>query len=406
MRGGWAFLLVWCFAAPVQSRPVHLTLWVSSGSHHLLTAGREAPGILGVWQHRLRAQDPGIWLEIQSSGELAALQLPQPPDILVPGLELLNATRGPDLPDTAPWTLLNLGILPQYPPDTPLPPPERLWQHPDGPTLRFVGLLPAQTPKEVPPALLRPWHIHDPHARLLAQLPRWRREPERLTVVVLPEGETAADWSRAFPEIPLWIEPAQGAPAVIPLEDGRLRVRPAAHGRAVIRVSLVWDTVTRRFSPPQAEIEWVQVPDFSAHPLPRDLSARVRLLRSAPDPAALLSQLQARLREASAADALLLPEVRPQPPALPYVPDAWRVQFFPRDDGMQLVHLSPEAARELSRLSLPGYHWVGNRTGAASFLLPNRIAAGARFPEVRRILDADLTTATPLSGTLRQWLFP
>lgn len=402
-RSGLGLLLFLC-ALTASARSVQLTLWVSGDTGGILPAGREAPGHPGVIAHIQRQAPDGYWIDVGGGMLPDAPASLRNPDVHIPGLELLQ-TRGQSVFENSPlpWTLLNIGVLPQYPEaEVPIPPLRQL-RHPDGPEITVLGLLPADTPRRVPPPLLRPLRILPPEVSLqniLAEL----RASAALPVLALPEGADPSTWSRTFPDIPLFIEPASANPAVIPLDNGRrYRIRPGTHGRAVIRVSLTWDTVQREYTNLFAEVEWVRPPDQNPPDLPPDLTRRLRLLPEAPTPADLRAAFIQRLLERGQADMALIPKLSTRPPPYPQSPESWRVHLFPRDVTWMLVHTDAETLRNWIRHDLPGHEWIGPRTAATRILLPAPLAAA---PPFRDGLNTSRPPATPTPFTARDLLFP
>jgi len=397
--------------AGLEARPVQITVWISGGVNQILTAGMEAPGLLGVAEHVQRGGGSGFWVDVGGSADLPHLPGLRIPDALIPNGEILRVAGLSILRhESLPWTVLNTGILPQYPEAPPLDRPFQLLRHPDGPVLRVTGLLAANTPLQVPPAQLRPLRILDPAEALRSALPAWRREDAALNLLVLPEGADAGEWSRLFPEIPVIIEPPAAPPAVIPLDGGtRLRIRPAPHGRAVIRLTLIWDTVTREFRAPAAEIEWVRAPDLAGIHLPVPLQRRLRPLPSPPNPAAAIQNWGPQLLRRAEADLALLPAV-PSAAAIPHpaLPESWRGTLVPVNDGWTLLTVSGESARQLRQETLPGYIWVGEPRAQTRVALPNHVAAGlgGQARAFRRLPEDPDTLSLPLPFTTRDFFPP
>lgn len=390
-----------------MARPVEITLWISGGCNQILTAGREAPGLLGVYEH-LRQRDPdGYWIDV--GGSLDWPQLPglRRPDAVIPGTEFLRvAGPSPLLREDLPWSLLNAAGLPQYPPvDVQNLHSSRI-NHPDGPQLLVHGLLPANTPLLVPPARLRPLRILNPQDSVRESLPAWRAVPSGFSILILPEDDDAAGWSRAFQEIPLLVEPPSGPPAVIPLDQGqRLRVRPAAHGRAVIRVTLVWDTVSREFRPPLAEIEWVQAPSLRVE-LPAPARGRLRPLSRPPEVAAVLRQFPEVVLQRTGATLALVPELASANIPHPSLPESWKATLVPVNDGWTVLTLPHETARNLARQEVPGHQWAGEVRSPTLLAVPNRVLAGegGKFLHIRTLLDSHNHPHLLVDGTTRDFL--
>jgi len=393
----------------VEARPVQVTLWISGATNQILTAGMEAPGLLGVAEHVHRG-GPGFWVDVGGSADLPLLKLLRSPDALVPTGEILRVAGHTVLhQEELPWTVLNVSTLPQYPEASDPDRPFQLLRHPDGPLLRVIGLLAADTPLQVPPSQLRPLRILDPAASLRAKLPEWRNDAGTLNLLIIPEGADPSEWSSLFPEIPVLIEAPASPPSVIPLEDGgRIRVRPAPHGRAVIRITLTWDTVTKDFRAPVAEIEWVRPPDLAGVRL--DASHQLRLRpRSAPPDLSSVRQTwgQTLLRRADA-DMALLPDLS-HANAIPHpsLPESWRSSLIPANDGWVLLTLSGEQARQLRQECPPGYLWLGEPRTQTRIALPMRVAAGlgGDARNFRALLDNPDSRPATLSFTTRDF-FP
>lgn len=411
-RAGLWLLLLLGGLLPASARPVPVTLWISGGTQGILTAGRDAPGHLGVLAHIQAHPHPNaFWIDLGGTGDLPGLPaetFPRP-DALIPSTELLQ-TRGITLftATPAPWTALNTGILPQYP-DSHLPlAPTLTLRHPDGPVLTVIGLLPDTTPLLVPPPLLRPLRILPAETALQEQLPHLRAS-QTFPLVSLPEGSDPSAWSRAFPSLPLLIEPPANPPAVIPVRDGaQLRVRPALHGRALIRVHLTWDTVTQTFSNPSAEIDWVHTPDLSPFPLPPCARSRLLPLTDPPDlPSLRTDYIRRLLRHAEAAHALL-PPWPDSPPDHPRVPELWRPHLFPRDFAWIRLEADAETLRLLREHAPPDHTWSSPPAPGSRILLPAPLAAGlggAALP-LRRHLDTLPVPPEPLPLSARDLLFP
>lgn len=383
---------------PLVARPVQVTLWISGGSHGILAAGRQAPGTLGVAARVGESPTPSFWIDVGGSGDFAGLPGHFLPDAAVPGGEALRAggfslLQGKSIP----WTAINVDILPQYP-DAEVPVPSTLLlESPEGAHVRVVGLLADDTPLRVPPQLLRPLRILSPEETLREHLPALRDAPGELLVLVLPEGGDPREWSRMFPDIPLMVEPAAAPAAIVPLDEGRrLRVRPAPHGRAVVRVDLVWDTVARRFAAPDAEIVWVRPASVDLRALPDSFVRRLRPISAPPDTESwpeskVEDHLSRALLEASSSDAVLLPARRRSPVEIPTLPESWRASWVPVDDSWLRVGVDGETARMLFNHPVDGAKWIGRVSGSGTrnLLLPTEWAAGAggAARDLRRVLD-------------------
>ncbi len=327
--GGCAAVLLW--AGILYARILPLTLWVSGGCEGILTAGGDAPGWLGVSRH-ITAQDPkGFWLDVGGTADAALLMeiggLARP-DAVVPSEATLRfQTAGRLAAAPLPYTALNLAMLPQFPStDVPVPAFREVEQA-DELGFRFIGLLSDGAPLRVPPVCLRPLQVLPPETALRAHRIAHPTPDRRIPVVVIPEQADGAAWSRRFPGIPVLVEFPSGRPEVIEMSDGaQLRVRPGRHGRAVIRVTLRWDTVRGAFLPPQADIEWVRRPDLEALDLPAEAVQRLRPLPAEALPVEPLSVANASVL----APAGMLRTDTPTPGEV-MLPDAWRIRLLETD---------------------------------------------------------------------------
>ncbi len=412
------FLLVMAWAgARVQARPVRVTLWISGGASGVLTAGREAPGMLGLLRHWREVEDGGFWLEVGGSPDYAKLAANGRPDVLVPNAESLRIGGFAMIAQAEmPWTFLNAGILPQYPEEK-LPGGRSMrLVHSDGPKIHVHGLLDESLPLRVPPQQLRPLQIHDPREALRARLPEIRAEAGVFQALVLPEDAQGGDWSREFPDFPLLIEHPGPMAEVYSLEDGtRLRVRPGRHGRTVVRVDLTWDTVTQRFGPPVAEVVWVRAMGTDGLEVPEAFRSRLRAMHPAPDPGAWASDREfeaafsrAALR-AGAGDLALVPRLRRKEIAYPELPEVWRTAWVEEDDVWVRVRVPAQIARGWRDTEIEGASWWGRIPGGdgeASVLLPGRLAAGDRGEtwHLREVLDHPEHDVEILDWTLRDLL--
>jgi hypothetical protein len=402
-------LLILLLHLTAFSRPVQVTVWISGGTRGILAAGSEAPGQLGVTEHLRQSPYRGFWIDVGGFHTDKIENSPPQPDIVIPDLTLLQS-YGLKAFDSAPqiWTALNAGTLPQYPEfDKPFP-SRRTLQHPDGPEITVIGLLAKDSPLRVAPPLLRPLKILPPEESLKSFMTDLRTT-SAFPIVILPEHTNPADWSRLFPEVPLFVEPASANPAVIPLEDGkRLRVRPGLNGRAVIRVTLVWDTVDRTFSAPSADIEWVRNPDLSGFALSPDARKRLTLLRSPPELQTLQESLSLRLLEKGDADTALLPRIPSTPPPHPLLPESWRVHLFPEDFRWVRISIDAETHRRLRSETPAGHSWAGRQSGPVRLLLPAPLSAGSGGGslEFRESMDTSRTPPRLLPFTARDLIFP
>ncbi|MCC5848790.1 MAG: hypothetical protein JJU29_11930 [Verrucomicrobia bacterium] len=419
MRAPSAIFLIWMAwaCAWVQARPVRVTLWISGGTSGILTAGREAPGILGLLRHQRETDDRGFWLDVGGSPTYAALANNGHPDVLVPNAESLRLGGLPLLVEPEmPWTFLNTGILPQYPGET--VPGERAitLNHSDGPRIQVHALLDAELPLQVPPQQLRPLHIQDPREALRARLPEIRGESGVFQVLVLPEHARGGDWSREFPDFPLVIEHAGPIAEVYSLDDGaRLRVRPGRFGRTLVRVDLTWDTVTQSFGPPVGEVVWVSAAGADGLEVPDELRARLRPLHQAPDPENWRSDRdfesafsQAVLARADA-ELVLIPRLRRNEIVYPEMPEFWRVAWVEEDDVWVKVRVPAPIARSWRDVELAGASWWGRIPGGegdVTVVMPGRVAAGSGGEtwHLREVLDDPEIETEILEMTLRDLL--
>lgn len=402
-------LLICLLHLTLGARPVQVTIWISGRSGTLLTAGRAAPGHLGVVAHILREEPEGYWIDHQAGRYSGSLPETLAPHAMIPGMALLYTRGLSDFRDSAlPWTALNAGILPQYPEEALPWSPDITLDHPDGARIHLLGLLPENTPLRVPPPLLRPLKIRSPQEEMKSRLPALRTSGAFL-ILALPEEGDPADWSRDFPDIPLFIEPASSQPAVIPLDEGRrLRVRPGLHGRAVIRVTLVWDTVRQRFSNPVAEVEWVRPPDLRPLRIPSAMADALRPLPHEPAPGERRQIWIDTLLQRGNADTALIPVLPDRPPPYPLAPESWRLHFFPEDFVWIPVDVDAEIHRSWRREDFPGHEWTGRQTGPVRILLPAPLAAGGTEDTrlLRRPPSASFFPSPPTPFTARDLLFP
>ncbi|GEM_PF-1465807 len=277
----WALRLGWVFSAPVvMCRVVTATVWISGGSDGIVYGGEDLPGWLGLMSHIQENGPEDCWLEVGGTRdwtELTNVGKGRLPEAVVPSEFMLQRYGQELFQQEVPWTLSNLNVLPQFPKqDIPVP-ASREWKHPDGFSIRMMGLLSGKAPLRIPPSQLRPLRVMDP-ARHLQQ--SWVRNPPASNachVVVLPEKTDVKELSHQLPEAMVLVEPVGGRPQVVELEKGaRLRVRPGEFGRALIRVDIKWDTVRKTFLNPRAEVVWVREPNLERFELPPSLVERVR----------------------------------------------------------------------------------------------------------------------------------
>lgn len=399
--------LLSCGLAP--ARVVVETLWVSGGAEGVLMGGETLPGWLGVARHIDRQAPDAWWIDLDGTRDwdplrqVGGLRLP---DATVPSPQLFRLWGDELLHRPVPWTLLNITPLPQFP-DHPIPtPPFRQWTSPHGFDLRFTALLPQNAPLLIPPHSLRPLKVLPPKTSLREFLASDPAPAKRFTVVALPPDADGGDWSRAFPDVPILIEPAGARPDVIPLDDGRrLRIRPGLHGRAVVRVDIRWDTVARQFRKPHASVEWVRSPDLEALDFPPALIPRLRPLPPSTKPTPLAEAL------AAYANRRLVPEQEPSPtpPAGP-LPDARRAAAAPADTVWTRWRLTPSERAALQRLDIPARLETLADGASEAVLIPSRLAAGdggnERWIPLRRFLDElDLQPDT-LPLTSRELVLP
>lgn len=402
-----------CFTA-LQARPVRVTLWISGGLDGVLTAGRAAPGLLGVAQG-FSESGADFWLDVGGSTDFTDLEAPWLPDVFVPNAAFLRQRGVAGLSEASvPWSLLNVDLLPQYP-EYPVPSVGvQGLRHPDGPEISVWGMLTPNAGLRVPPARLRPWRVTDAAASLRDHLPEVRAA-SGVHVLVLPEDVPIAEWSRQFPDFPVLVEPAGATASVIPLDDGkRIRVRPAVHGRAVVRVTVVWDSVSKSYGNPVGEVVWVRTPDLSGVALPEVLAARLRPLHPVPDADALRGEDAFRKALANAllaegdADVVLLPRWQRRDLLLADRPEGWRVAWVPENDGWLRVEVSSELARTWMGDAGAAGDWFGElrRSSDPRVLLPAHTAAGGGGDtrHVRAGVDAFADTGVWMPFTTRDFL--
>ncbi len=370
--------------AVVPARTVRTTLWISGGLEGILYAGPQAPGLLGVLQYRADSADPGFWIDHGGSRDLALLRGLSPkllPDAVIPGEDQFRLP-GSWIPETAhdTRTLLNLGVLPQFP-GAKLPfVPSRSLRSPDGLAIRVVGLLDADAAWHIPPQQLQPLRVLEPGASLAQALPRWRTEGPEVRVLALPERADTTEWSRSQPDFDILILPAAAPAEAVAIDGGRRwRVRPAPHGRAVIRVTVSWDTVSRSVTTLEASVEWVPRPNLEARTWPPAVEDRLRPLHPAPNPTHWPNALSRRvflaealLRQADA-HAVLMPELARRDVDVPTLADAWKVAWFPRDQAWIRVETDAANARAWTSQTWSGHHWHPRempRSGPAAILVP------------------------------------
>ncbi len=389
-----------------QARVLRTSLWISGGADDLLMGGDEAPGWLSLSARIAEEDGPLCWIDHGGGSALACLRSSPKlrlPDILVPGETLLRS-RGTTFlnENTLPWTLLNIGRLPQFP-QAPIPfENSRVWEQADGLRIRAVGLLSEKAPLRIPPTELQPFRVLPLQASLNEALPRWRAEPPAFPVLFLPD-DSSPDDSTLYPDFTVLVMPASARPEVISLDDGkRLRVTPGRNGRALIRVDISWDNVTGRFSPPHAEVVWVRAADPASLPLPD--CARAPLRPVTPPTRSLAEVLS------SEAELLLIPNPPSSPKTLSQLPDTLRALHVPVDHRWVRATLPSATARSWSEREIPGHRWVGAAGSGREtrVLLPDQVAAGlgGLTLEFRRVLDDPETHSEVLPLSSRERLVP
>ncbi|MDF3128598.1 hypothetical protein P0Y35_05270 [Kiritimatiellaeota bacterium B1221] len=343
MKAFCIILLGMRFSLQLAAREVDLRLWVSGGTQGLVLGSRDCPGWLSV-ARQLEQEDPeACWVHLGAPPlpdfhrELQGLKFP---NILVPGeadfrLQELASFADPKLP----FTLLNVDMLPQFPDET-VPFSERgIWKQADGVEIHVFGLLSKQAPLRIPADRFRPLQVRDPLGEMRALLTDQPNSASVFPVLVLPEDAEGAEWSTRFPEIPVLILPPGGQSKVIEVQEGKqLRVQPAKFGRSLIRVQIYWDTVTRTFRNPTAEVVWVNAPDLQGLDLPDRIKNRLHPVSEPPENHLGVALLRK-------ADGVLLPKMKSLKFASK-LPDAVRVSAVPEDDAWLRVQVPASVWRQ------------------------------------------------------------
>jgi hypothetical protein len=396
----------------VWARTVRSTLWISGGLEGILHAGANAPGLLGVLQYRANAADPGFWIDHGGSRDFALLRGLSPellPDAVIPGEDAfrLPGGLGPEA-DLSRWTLFNLGILPQFPGGKNPFAESRSLRSADGLPVRVVGLLAEDAPWFIPPQRLQPLRVLEPRARLAQALPVWRAGGPEVRVLALPERADAAEWSLSQPDFDILVLPAAAPAEVVPIDGGRRwRVRPAPHGRALIRVLVSWDTVSRSVTTLEAAVEWIPKPDLEGREWPPALRDRLRPLYPAPEAGRWPNESAARAFLADSllrkleAHAVLVPELRRNDVDVPTLADSWKVAWLPRDQAWVKLTADAPVARAWTEKAWLGHHWHVRelpRVGPVTVLLPAELAARSFRNEL------DQPAAEILPWTIRDFL--
>lgn len=324
--------------------------------------------------------DVGGTRHLSSLQQIRTLRLPE---ILIPGESLLRVQGVEGLTHAGPpWVVTNAGLLPQFPEAEFPVVPEWTWQYADGGSLRVLSVWSDQLPLRVPADFLRPVRVLPAVETIRA---RYLAPTDSLEVLVLPEAGDVQDWSRNFPDADVLIEPAGGAPQVVELSDGeRIRVRPGTHGRSVIRVWARWDTVTRSFASPKAEIVWVSPCEYTGLDLPADLAESLRDLTGKTFPEGV--------------NVFWEPEWRKQDQPS-HRPDAVRAQRMPADERWMVAEVP--ASRWTVWREVEGERW--SRLGTTESRSP-RVALPASAVAGRGRWDCPVRQDL-LNGTVRgDWL--
>ncbi|GEM_PF-4820266 len=384
----------------LQARPIQVHLWISGGLEDLLYASEKAPGWLAVMAHL--EKEEGFWLDHGGHPPPAGIPSSLPrPDAAAPHLDVIQASGLKTLQaDSYPLTLLNLKALPQFPGTSSALPSEIRLSHPDGPEICIQALLHPQAGRQLLPQALQPWQVTDPLPMLAKHAPGSGKE---FPVLMLAEGASAREASRNFPGFPLMIEAPGATPAIQELDQGkRLRVRPARHGRALIHVELTWDSVTRSYATPEAEIVWLRTPALEELEVPKELFPQ---LRPCPPPTQQLSQ---RLQGQS--DLILLPKKNRPLPRNPGLPHALRLHLAPENRVWVKLECPVTPLRSLRNLPSEEWQWLGEMPGAGlcSVILPADLLAGAAHGgfSAREILSHPDSRIEVLELRSRDWLLP
>ena len=318
------------FSLRAGAREISVRLWISGGMQGVMMGNRECPGWLSV-ARQLALDDPdACWIQVGSPTDSDCLDqidgLKQP-DILIPteadfrmqGREILEQ-------QAIPGGLLNVSSLPQFPDYEPAFSKVQVWEQADKIKVYGLGLLSDLAPLTIPPGRLRPLRILPALQTLRTYLNEHPLPDQVFPVAILPEDADPKEWSDRFPDIPLLILPVGSFPQIIETHQGRqLRIQPARYGRALIRVEIYWDTVTRSFSSPKAEVVWVKGPDLQGLELPECVRQRILPLKQLPE----VKLSEELLKHA---DAVLLPQRKPLGLSS-LLPDAVRVSAVPQDDA-------------------------------------------------------------------------
>ena len=376
---------------PLAAREVTVTFWISGGAEGILDGGRTAPGWLGLISELGKRPDEEAWIDVGGTRhfpQLAEIGGQRVPEVIVPGEALLRL-EGASFIQSPPYLATNLGLLPQF------PLAERGFQsvihhrHPDGGSLRILGLVSEQAPLRIPATNLRPLQVL-PVQATLRDLFTTQSAKGTLTVVVLPEGFNGSEASKLFPDAQVVVEPAGGKAQVVDVAEGsRIRVRPGRHGRSIIRVWARWNTVSKTFSAPKAEVVWVNPAEYEGLTLPASLIA---LLRNT----IVFSPSQV-------ADVWWNPSQRPMKEPTRR-PDAIRAQRLPEDDAWRVAEVPMDRWREWKQVE--GARWTTDlqdvpRSPRVAF--PAFIAAGRGNWEcpIRQDLVNGVVLAEELDHTLR-----
>lgn len=362
----WPLLLLLLVGACGTAREVTVSLWISGGAEGLLDGGRVAPGWLGLLSKLGDRPQEEPWVEVGGSRHLETLADiggVRMPEAVIPGESLLRV-KGVQLLEASgiPWVISNAGILPQFP-DAVLPVDRAwTWRHPDGGRIRVQGLMSDTAPLRVPADRLRPLQIL-PSTETARTSYLNQHAPGVLEVLVLPEDADGAEGSRRFPDADIVVEFPTGAAAVVEVGKGkRLRVRPGRFGRSVIRAWAKWDTVTKTFSTPKAEVVWIPECDYTRIEVPAELAEILRSL----EPRVPLAEV----------DVIWEPGLkRVEVPTLR--PDSIRAQRVPEDDAWLLVEVPAAQWAEWAKVDGAGWTWIREaKPRTPRVLLPATVAAG------------------------------
>lgn len=349
---------------PCSARQVTVTLWISGGAEGILDGGRIAPGSLGLLSTLGERSEQEPWIDVGGTRHtplLDSISSFRGPEAVVPGESLLRVTGQQFLYESpGHWVITNAGILPQFP-DTKLPTKHTWeWTHADGGQVRLLSAWSDGLPLTVPADKLRPLQVLPAVETIRTS---YLQPSSALQVLVMPEGTSGPEWSQMFPDADVVVEPPGGRSQVIEVADGeRIRIRPGMHGRSVIRVWARWDTVTKTFAPPKAEVVWVSPCEYNEISLPEELAEQIRTFPEHELPPKTEMIWDPIFRS------MKTPSTRP---------DAVRAQLVPQDEAWFLATVPASRWAEWKHVEGSGWRAVSaSQTRSPRVALPAHVVAG------------------------------